>query len=326
MRLTTRILSLINISVALSCYFRYPAECDKEMAEYNNCIEGEDIAYNTEKCQNYYQKHFELLPKCKSVLSEVNIRCKETNHLFTYGDLILKFEGIDENGEKCPLAAIEEIPDEEKEDYNKRLLAAAKNSCGSKKCIDVSIKAYNKLYEAKKIDWEIETDEFYEALLKTLKTCDSTSTPSTNTEVKANTSDEKENKAKKAKTITTTTTKAQKAKQTTTTKAQKAKQTTTTKAQKAKQTTTTKAQKAKQTTTKTQKAKQTTTKATKAKATAAAKVNTNTKSNVKISTNGKCGKSEGRCPSGQCCSKYGYCGRSSAHCKIGCQSEFGICN
>eukprot|EP00833_Pecoramyces_ruminatium_P004969 jgi/Orpsp1_1/1179001/evm.model.c7180000067530.1 len=47
---------------------------------------------------------------------------------------------------------------------------------------------------------------------------------------------------------------------------------------------------------------------------------------VKISTNGKCGFDYGRCPSGKCCSKYGYCGTSSAYCGKGCQSEFGQCN
>jgi len=45
-----------------------------------------------------------------------------------------------------------------------------------------------------------------------------------------------------------------------------------------------------------------------------------------ISTNGKCGKEHGRCPNGYCCSKYGWCGTSSAHCGSGCQSEFGTCN
>jgi len=45
----------------------------------------------------------------------------------------------------------------------------------------------------------------------------------------------------------------------------------------------------------------------------------------KISTNGKCGKEDGKCPSGKCCSKYGYCGTSDKHCKSGCQSEFGTC-
>jgi len=46
----------------------------------------------------------------------------------------------------------------------------------------------------------------------------------------------------------------------------------------------------------------------------------------KISTNGQCGKEYGVCPSGNCCSKYGWCGTSSEHCGKGCQSEFGKCN
>jgi len=46
---------------------------------------------------------------------------------------------------------------------------------------------------------------------------------------------------------------------------------------------------------------------------------------VKVSTNGKCGATDGKCPTGQCCSKYGYCGTSEKHCSTGCQSEFGQC-
>lgn len=40
-----------------------------------------------------------------------------------------------------------------------------------------------------------------------------------------------------------------------------------------------------------------------------------------------CGPSAGnkKCPSGYCCSKYGYCGTSDDHCKSGCQSQFGTC-
>jgi len=46
-----------------------------------------------------------------------------------------------------------------------------------------------------------------------------------------------------------------------------------------------------------------------------------------ISTDTRCGKKFGtRCPDGQCCSKYNYCGYSLAHCSRGCQSEFGRCN
>jgi len=41
----------------------------------------------------------------------------------------------------------------------------------------------------------------------------------------------------------------------------------------------------------------------------------------------KCGKKYGVCPNGGCCSKYGYCGTTDAHCKIDreCQPDFGIC-
>ncbi|KAL6605572.1 L domain-like protein [Neocallimastix sp. 'constans'] len=60
------------------------------------------------------------------------------------------------------------------------------------------------------------------------------------------------------------------------------------------------------------------------------KTTTKTKTtNIPVATNkeGKCGKNYGRCPSGECCSKYGYCGTSSKYCDIskGCQSEFGKC-
>jgi len=46
-----------------------------------------------------------------------------------------------------------------------------------------------------------------------------------------------------------------------------------------------------------------------------------------VSTDGRCGTDYGNtvCPSGQCCSKYNYCGTSDKHCKSGCQSEFGKC-
>eukprot|EP00833_Pecoramyces_ruminatium_P005500 jgi/Orpsp1_1/1179532/evm.model.c7180000069740.1 len=45
------------------------------------------------------------------------------------------------------------------------------------------------------------------------------------------------------------------------------------------------------------------------------------------STNGKCSLEDGKCPPGECCSKYGWCGKSDKHCKIdkGCQPLFGIC-
>ncbi|ORY44592.1 L domain-like protein [Neocallimastix californiae] len=60
------------------------------------------------------------------------------------------------------------------------------------------------------------------------------------------------------------------------------------------------------------------------------KTTTKTKTtNIPVATNkeGKCGKNYGKCPSGECCSKYGYCGTSSKYCDIskGCQSEFGKC-
>jgi len=45
-----------------------------------------------------------------------------------------------------------------------------------------------------------------------------------------------------------------------------------------------------------------------------------------VSTDGLCGKNNGKCPSGQCCSKYGYCGTGNEYCGTGCQSEFGKCN
>jgi len=48
----------------------------------------------------------------------------------------------------------------------------------------------------------------------------------------------------------------------------------------------------------------------------------------KISTDYKCGKGKGRCPAGQCCSKYGWCGQSEKHCSVdlGCNSKFGECH
>jgi len=54
----------------------------------------------------------------------------------------------------------------------------------------------------------------------------------------------------------------------------------------------------------------------------------NCKSTVKISTNDRCGKEDGTCPSGKCCSKYGWCGTSERHCKVnqGCQIAFGECH
>jgi len=40
------------------------------------------------------------------------------------------------------------------------------------------------------------------------------------------------------------------------------------------------------------------------------------------SPNGLCGPSRGRCPTGQCCSQFGFCGTSSAHCDASCQSTY----
>jgi len=45
-----------------------------------------------------------------------------------------------------------------------------------------------------------------------------------------------------------------------------------------------------------------------------------------VSTDGQCGDGHGKCPSGQCCSQYGYCGTSTAHCNAKCQTKYGICN
>ncbi|KFY83697.1 hypothetical protein V500_09965 [Pseudogymnoascus sp. VKM F-4518 (FW-2643)] len=51
--------------------------------------------------------------------------------------------------------------------------------------------------------------------------------------------------------------------------------------------------------------------------------------NVTASTDNKCGaKVEQTCidhPDGRCCSMYGYCGETDAHCGAGCQSGYGVC-
>ncbi|OUM61948.1 carbohydrate-binding module family 18 protein, partial [Piromyces sp. E2] len=47
---------------------------------------------------------------------------------------------------------------------------------------------------------------------------------------------------------------------------------------------------------------------------------------VKSSTEGRCGHGFGSCPSGKCCSHNGYCGKSSEHCGLGCQLNYGHCN
>ncbi|OUM63651.1 carbohydrate-binding module family 18 protein, partial [Piromyces sp. E2] len=52
------------------------------------------------------------------------------------------------------------------------------------------------------------------------------------------------------------------------------------------------------------------------------------KTNIPVSTvSGKCGPSYGRCAhTNECCSQYGWCGTSTDHCGMGCQSEFGQCS
>ncbi|KAJ8322961.1 hypothetical protein QVD99_007360 [Batrachochytrium dendrobatidis] len=41
----------------------------------------------------------------------------------------------------------------------------------------------------------------------------------------------------------------------------------------------------------------------------------------------KCGVGRGgKCPNSLCCSQYGWCGNTDAHCGIGCQNPFGTCN
>ncbi|KAI1655346.1 carbohydrate-binding module family 18 protein [Daldinia decipiens] len=46
-----------------------------------------------------------------------------------------------------------------------------------------------------------------------------------------------------------------------------------------------------------------------------------------VSTNNRCGTGFGTaCPSGQCCSQYGYCGTGSTYCGTGCQKGFGTCS
>jgi len=51
-----------------------------------------------------------------------------------------------------------------------------------------------------------------------------------------------------------------------------------------------------------------------------------TSTDLPVSKNYKCGKKEGtRCPDGQCCSKYGWCGKSNDYCGTGCQTGFGKC-
>jgi len=56
--------------------------------------------------------------------------------------------------------------------------------------------------------------------------------------------------------------------------------------------------------------------------------NNNNNNNNNVSTTGQCGKDHGICPTGNCCSRYGYCGATKDHCSAakGCQSEFGHCD
>jgi len=46
------------------------------------------------------------------------------------------------------------------------------------------------------------------------------------------------------------------------------------------------------------------------------------------SNEGRCGEGIGSCDDNECCSKYGWCGKTDEYCNVakGCQSEFGICN
>jgi len=44
-----------------------------------------------------------------------------------------------------------------------------------------------------------------------------------------------------------------------------------------------------------------------------------------VSTDGTCANNGLSCPSGQCCSQYGWCGTTSDYCGAGCQSAFGTC-
>ncbi|CAG8653463.1 997_t:CDS:2 [Ambispora gerdemannii] len=54
---------------------------------------------------------------------------------------------------------------------------------------------------------------------------------------------------------------------------------------------------------------------------------TSTPTSTSTSTNGRCGNGYGtKCPSGQCCSQWSWCGTTSDYCAAGCQSGFGKCN
>jgi len=43
-----------------------------------------------------------------------------------------------------------------------------------------------------------------------------------------------------------------------------------------------------------------------------------------VSKDGRCGEGHGKCPSGECCSQYGYCGTEKTHCN-NCQAKWGYC-
>ncbi|OUM57974.1 carbohydrate-binding module family 18 protein, partial [Piromyces sp. E2] len=56
------------------------------------------------------------------------------------------------------------------------------------------------------------------------------------------------------------------------------------------------------------------------------KVTTNTATiSTKSSVSGRCGEGFGNCPSGNCCSKHGWCGTTEEFCGDGCQSAYGQC-
>jgi len=52
-----------------------------------------------------------------------------------------------------------------------------------------------------------------------------------------------------------------------------------------------------------------------------------TTSSSSFSSDGRCGVINGKkCPVGQCCSKYGWCGKGLDFCNIGCQEKYGLCH
>ncbi|OUM57234.1 carbohydrate-binding module family 18 protein, partial [Piromyces sp. E2] len=52
---------------------------------------------------------------------------------------------------------------------------------------------------------------------------------------------------------------------------------------------------------------------------------TTTKKSVPTGSTGKCGDGVAICASGYCCSKHGWCGKTSDYCSSGCQKSFGTC-